>query len=790
MIKKERAVGAGVSFLAIWLAASLGAAELPLARIAIVIDGPWEYNEKIMASFKKEITVLAEGEFEVQFPPDKQFQGDWSAGRVKTALDELLADSQVDLIIAAGVLASNDVCRRGPLAKPVIAPYVLDCQLQGIPIANGTSGVENLSYITYQSDFRRDLQVFRDVVPFHRLAILISKVELDAFPGFKNTIRDILRDIEVELELIGVGASIDETLEGISEDIDAVYVIPLLGLPTEEFDRLISGLIQRRLPSFSVLGESEVKRGLLMGLAPQVDISYLTRQVALNIQRVLLGEDPSTFQVLFPRGDRLTLNMKTARAIGVYPNWNVLTEAVQIHPEDEAVDRRLSLFEVAREAEEINRDLMAQKSAVKAGREDVSQARSTLLPQVEISAQEVVLEDDLVVPGFQTERTRTGKIQLTQVIFSEQALGNLSAQGHLQRMRESKRDQIRLDVIQEAVTAYLNVLRAKTFERIQRDNLKLTRNHLELTQIRREVGVAQPGDLYRWENQIATARKATVEASTQRSAAEIDLNRVLHRPLEERFATEEIGLDDPRLITQQSRLFGYVDNLRNLNLLMDFMVGEYLPSLPYLKQLDAAIAAQERMLKSTRRSFWIPTIAAQGEMSNTFSREGVGSELPQPGGDVTWNIGVNASLPLFSGGARISAVRQAKAKLEELQLQRQSTAERLEQRIRTALHVTNSSAAGIQFSYEAAEAAHKNLEVVTDAYGRGVISILSLLDSQTAVLVADQVAGDAIYKFFIDLMEVERSVGRFVSLNEAEADAFYERLEGYFAKSGIEVKSR
>ena len=785
-----RAAILGVLLSTIWLAASLGAAELPLARIAIVTDGPWEYNEVILASFKEEILTLVEGEFEVRFPPAKQLQGDWTAGSVKRALDELLADDEIDLIIAGGVLTSSDVCRRGPLPKPAIAPYVLNPQLQSIPLANGVSGVENLSYITFLADIGRDLEVFRDIVPFHRLAFLGSKVEFESIPGFGDKLLEAGQEAGVELEIIGVGTSIEEALEAIPDGVEAVYVAPLLGLPAEEFERLVSGLIQRRLPSFSVLGESEVKRGLLVGLSPEVDISHLARQVALNIQQILLGEDPSTFQVLFPRGERLTLNMQTARDIGVYPNWNVLTEAVQIQPESETVSRRLSLLEVAREAEALNRDLMAQERAVVAGREDVSQARSTLLPQLDISGQEVVLEDDFVIPGFQTERTLTGKVRLTQVILAEQALGNVSAQGHLQRSRESKRDQVRLDVIQQAVTAYLNVLRAKTFERIQRDNLKLTRSHLELAQIRHEVGTAEPGELYRWESQIATARKATVETSAQRSAAAIELNRVLHQPLEEPFATEEIGLGDPHLITRQSRLFGYLDNRRNLRVFTDFLVEEYIPSLPELRQLDAAVAAQERALKSTRRSFWMPTIAAQGELSDIFSRSGAGSELPPPGGDVTWNVGVSVSLPLYSGGARIAALRQAKSQLAELQLQRESVSERLEQRIRTALYVINSSSAGILFSYEAADAAHKNLEVVTDAYARGVVSILGLLDSQNAVLVADQVAGDAVFKFFVDLMEVERSVGRFFFLDQAEADVFYARLEAYFAKSGIEIKRR
>ena len=78
----------------------------------------------------------------------------------------LLADPEVDLVIAAGPIASNEVGRRGPLPKPVIAPLVINSLVQGIPLKGQASGVKNLSYITFLSDVQRDLEVCREIVPF------------------------------------------------------------------------------------------------------------------------------------------------------------------------------------------------------------------------------------------------------------------------------------------------------------------------------------------------------------------------------------------------------------------------------------------------------------------------------------------------------------------------------------------------------------------------------------------------------------------------------------------------
>ena len=122
MHDNPRALRAGVLLLIFSLVASPAAAALPVVRVAIVTDGPWDYNQEVLANVQKEVGVLTEGEFDVRYPPRIQLQGDWTVASVRAALDQVLTDPTVDLVIAAGVLGSGDVGQRGPLPKPVIAP--------------------------------------------------------------------------------------------------------------------------------------------------------------------------------------------------------------------------------------------------------------------------------------------------------------------------------------------------------------------------------------------------------------------------------------------------------------------------------------------------------------------------------------------------------------------------------------------------------------------------------------------------------------------------------------------
>jgi len=103
------------------------------------------------------------------------------------------------------------------------------------------------------------------------------------------------------------------------------------------------------------------------------------------------------------------------------------------------------------------------------------------------------------------------------------------------------------------------------------------------------------------------------------------------------------------------------------------------------------------------------------------------------------------------------------------------------------LHKAGASYAGIEQSQKAAEAANKSLDLVTDAYSQGVVSIIELIDAQNAALTASLSAANAVFDFLIDFFEVERSVGQFSFFRTSEEQAqFNQSLKAYFVKAGLE----
>jgi outer membrane protein TolC len=389
----------------------------------------------------------------------------------------------------------------------------------------------------------------------------------------------------------------------------------------------------------------------------------------------------------------------------------------------------------------------------------------------------------------QPERSWDGTLTLQQVIYDERAHANLDVSKRMQRALEHDYAGQELDIVQIAAQGYFNVLRAKTFERIQQDNLRLTRSHLELARVRQAAGSAGPGEVYRWESEVATRRIGFTDANALRASAEIDLNRILNLPQEDGLVTEESGIEDELLAPTRAFAQAYLDTPRRFALFRDFLVQEGLARAPELHRLDEAIAAQERVRTAAHRAYSVPTVGLQAEVKRDFAFGGQGSGglaglfMPGMEEDTSWNIAMRASLPLYAGGARRAGRIQAHETLEQLQRQREAAGEKIEERIRVAAHQVRAAYANIRHAEAASAAAGNNLGLVTDAYARGVASAIDLLDAQNAVLVARLGAAGSVYQFHIDLVEMERAAASFVfRMDETAYAEWVGRVEAYFAE--------
>ena len=720
---------------------------------------------------------------------------------METSLARLLGDPEVDVVLAMGVIASDRAARLRDIPKPLIAPFIVDAAIQGTPREGRGSGVRNLSYLSSSITLRRDLEVFRQLRPFERL-VLLHGPALNEIPGVRSRLEEVVSEFDIELNLVEIRGRADEALSRIPEDAEAVYVNALLQLLDGELEKLAEGLVARRLPSFSRLGRSEVERGLLMSLTEDV-FDRRARRVALNVQRALLGEDPATFGVDFVMREELVINMATARRINVFPSFALETVAELIQEEPKDRGRRLNLLQVAAEAVLLNRDLAAFDRRVAAGAQNIPIAKSSLLPQLSLGVAGQAIDADRASATGIAQYLLAPSLTLTQLIYSDPAWANKTIQEDLQEALERDRDGLRLDIVQAATTTYLDVMRTLTSERIQKDNLALTRSNLELSKVRESIGASGRAEVYRWEAQLAADQAGVIRAATNRNLAEIALNRLLHRPFEEPFAPEEVGVDDPIFMYVRAQFYPYISSRQYFRDTRNALTAIALEESPELMALDAAIRAERRGATAADRAFYIPDVFFQANIEQQF-RAGAGglgafqalSEL-FPDVDLTapnntnWSLGVDFSLPLFTSGQRPAIRRQSIEGLSQLRFQREALRERIEQRVRSALHDTGATYAGIELARDSAEASERNLDLVTDAYSQGAVSIIDLLDAQNAAVRTREAAANAVYDFLIDLLEVERALGKFYFLaSPVEIEVLFERVDRFFLDRGKMPPSR
>lgn len=222
--------------------ASTAGAQVREVSIGMVLDGPGDRNAALIKLFDQEITDLLRGEFEARFLPDRVVVADWTQAGIEASLDRLLADPEVDLILALGFQASITAARRESLTKPVIAPFVVQLLLGDLPQERGGSGVRNLTYLAIPNHFERDIKAFREIVPFSRLAILYHEPIIEAYANARDRVAtELLRIAGQQASAVPVFDSAEKALALIPPDVDAVYVSGVPALSAGEKGTLHGG---------------------------------------------------------------------------------------------------------------------------------------------------------------------------------------------------------------------------------------------------------------------------------------------------------------------------------------------------------------------------------------------------------------------------------------------------------------------------------------------------------------------------------------------------------------------
>jgi outer membrane protein TolC/ABC-type uncharacterized transport system substrate-binding protein len=757
--------------------------------IGIVHDGLIGGSAEYLENLNDELHALLGSKYNVDIPTRNILNANWSADSAAAHYDLLKKDGSIDVILGFGVVTSSVIAREKTYSKPVIALGIINPEIYNIaPFSQSSSGVRNFSYVLLNQSIERDVDAFFRIHPYTNIGIVFFDEIVTMKPFSGDRFEAIMKENNTTYTILPVKQSIDDVVSNL-KDVDAVYLGHLGRFEGRDKVRLIEELTARGIPTFG-FSVKDAKQGAFAAIAPEENMPKVFRRIALDIEAVLQGEDLADLPVHISFEERLTLNMETARRLGISPEFSILSQAELLNEFEDETALMLSFNEVMQQAVQANLDLKIQELAVESAEKEVSLAKSKYLPTLAASANGVQIDKERAEQSFgtQAERTISGTASLQQVIFSEQALGNISIQKHLLRAGGKSREQVGLDIMLEAGEAYFAILQAQSYVSLRKENLNRTKKNLGISKQRETVGYSSLSDVYRWESQLAAETGDLIEAKNTLRLAKIQLNKILHTPLDTEFTVQDV-LEGDSPFSAFTAFQENVTNPRSLQLLTRFLIEEATLNSNEIKQVDASIAAVQRSLKSIRRQRFVPALGLTAEADYIFSRSGAGSEavglmgIPMETEDTQWFVGISASLPLFNGGAIYHEAQQTKIEIMKLETQKADLVQDIELNVRAKVLDLALSVANLDLSKQSADFARKSFDMVQDAYSKGAVSIVELTDAQTNTLNAELAAVNSVYEFHGDLLRTQRAMSDFLVLKPpSEIMEFLLRYKDYLSE--------
>ena len=251
----------------------IGITNLCLAKtlkVGIVFDGPSDNTLNFIHDIEEELpnTLLANDK--VIFPNEARVAGKFNINTIKNGINQLIADKNVDAILAIGPVASHIAATIDKYPKPVIAAHIYNASMQKIRQKNGTSGVKNLSYIDMNLDIAQHIEKYQEIKTFKKLHILMSPYMLNGIPQLADSLKVQTQKAGVEMKILPSNIKASEIANSL-KDAEAVYVAPLPDLPDEHQCMLISRINELKIPTMAMFGKETLKCGVLCTIATGID---------------------------------------------------------------------------------------------------------------------------------------------------------------------------------------------------------------------------------------------------------------------------------------------------------------------------------------------------------------------------------------------------------------------------------------------------------------------------------------------------------------------------------------
>ena len=753
-------------------------------KVGIVTDASGNEFDLLTRQVKSEIEALTNAVDGAVF---KELNANWQSEKVRENLQTFLNDPNVDIVVTLGFLSSEVAARLPAYPKPVIAATVLDPELQNLPVQpDKSSGIPDFAWIESLIRLKNDMHSFARIFESDNLTIIIPRELYSEFP----ILTTYLKADENTFDVSFVPVEEDENpVEQLPAGTDAVMVFPLVQHSAAATEAIFSSLNEQGIPSLSVNGAAYLEQGATITFTPQFTFQQLARQVAVRVLKASEGTSLGDIPSMTDESERTPIvNMESLRLTDRFPKWSDLANAVLLNA-TKMPGEELTLHQAIALALENNLQGKITDQDLLMAEKDIRIAKANVLPQVEVSGMGLQLSENLVEAsmGQRGEFTITGSVSLKQVIYSEAAYANIALKKLMAESTKQGNRQTTLDIVLDVSQAYISLLFAKNNFQIKNENVSATLKNLELAKAKEKSGEGSVSDVNRWISELNLGRMDLNDAEAGYKAAMYRLNELLNQPVGNTIATPDSTDIGETVIHNQQILDSYFNNPNLTEKYAGFLINEMLTHSPELQQLATAGEMIDRQKSMKIRQMYLPEVALIGNADQAFVREGVIRNpqlpVPPPPDDITWNLGLRVSIPIFEGGRKRNEMQRATIEQDKIAWQKDDLLNKLETGIRSNVQFLQASYREMELSENAARAAEDNFYTSQDAYAQGMVNVAQLTDAQSVMIRTLQMALGSRYQYILDYIKTERLQGKFFFLeDESEKAQYTNRLVNYLTE--------
>lgn len=760
--------------------------ERPPRRIAVVRAEPSRIAGPLEAKVRQTVGEMTAARGDWQLVDAAVVASANDDDTIRRRLETALADPAIDYVLVLDTRTARLAAAAGvDLPKPVIGAVCADPDLVPLPIDSaGRSTKPNFAVVVCRAKSGELLARLSELVPFSALSVFVD-------PGWAGSAETLGRwqnqlenTLGCEVSVSGLEPSAAATLAVGLATAPTVFLLPAERMSEREHAALLAGFAARGARVLSYAGQPEVEAGALAGVLPEMR-SQLARRVALVLDQLDGGTAVSSLDLDAPVEPGLFFNETIAAAVGFSPKFGALHAATLTGSYRAEEGEPLDFAEALATALDNNFDLRARKAGTEMSRQDARAAGGALLPQVAAVStyQRIDLDRAQASGGIHQEKTWFAGFGLSQSLLDDEAIARMrAARAALKAADAVERVQC-LNTAAAAAEAYLQCLAARAALRVAENNATATAKHLELARIRQRTGTSGPEDIYRFESLSAQQRSEINSARAQLQRARTNLNRVLGLPAERRWVLADVGLADPAFAGVTAPLSRFVDDRGRFERLREYLCAFAAGRSPDVEAAERGVDAQRLLTAQKVRRGVVPKVVATANFGRlveldyggpTLTEQLMHAGLPVSPVDLNrtvWTVGLEARLPLFTGGSLGADNRKARAQLRQMELTRDGARAAVVAYAQAGLYAIESSYANIALSRTAAELAEENLAVVREKYERGSLPIVSLLEAQNAAFARRQAAEVAVYRFLEDTVRLQRVCGRIEALATPEENA-------------------